>query len=89
VRIGKGRKASFLATGTAIGKKNNAVDRPSPRYHTPQGVMQRVLMAGRRLLLRPGHIGLRCANPTYDNYSDPAEPSEANRGTPRPSPLPD
>jgi hypothetical protein len=26
----------------AIGKKNNAADRPSPRYPRPQGVMQRV-----------------------------------------------
>ena len=27
----------------AIGKKNNAADRPGPRYHRPQGVMQRAL----------------------------------------------
>ena len=33
----------FAANSMAIGKKNNAADRPSPRYHRPQGVMQRVL----------------------------------------------
>ncbi len=32
----------FAANSIAIGKKNNAADRPSPRYHKPQGVMQRV-----------------------------------------------
>ena len=40
VRIGMGRKASFLANSLAIGKKSNTVDRPSLRYHRPQGVMQ-------------------------------------------------
>ena len=34
-------KASFLANSTAIGKKNNAADRPSPADRRPQGVMQR------------------------------------------------
>ena len=34
----------FAANSPAIGKKNNAADRPSPRYHRPQGVMQRVPM---------------------------------------------
>ena len=32
----------FAANSPAIGKKSNAADRPSPRYHRPQGVMQRV-----------------------------------------------
>ena len=36
----------FAANSIAIGKKNNAADRPSPRYHRPQGVMQRVPSAG-------------------------------------------
>ena len=39
-RIGMGHKASFLANSRAIGKKSNAVDRPRPRYHRPQGVVQ-------------------------------------------------
>ena len=42
VRIGMGRKASFLANSTAIGKKSNAADRPSPCCHQPQGFVQRV-----------------------------------------------
>ena len=33
----------FAANSMAIGKKNNAADRPGPRYHRPQGVMQRAL----------------------------------------------
>ena len=33
----------FAANSPAIGKKNNAADRSSPRSHRPQGVMQRVL----------------------------------------------
>ncbi len=32
----------FAANSPAIGKKNNEADRPSPRDHRPQGVMQRV-----------------------------------------------
>ena len=36
-----GRKADFAADSTAIGKKSNAVDRPSPSYHGPRGVLQR------------------------------------------------
>ncbi len=39
-----GCKARFAANSTAIGKKGNAADRPSPRYHTPRGVMQSVPM---------------------------------------------
>ena len=31
----------FAANSPPIGKKNNEVDRPSPRDHRPQGVMQR------------------------------------------------
>ena len=38
-----GCKADFAANSTAIGKKFNAADRPSPGYHGPRGVMQRVL----------------------------------------------
>ena len=41
-RIGMGCKADFAANSTAIGKKFNAADRPSPGYHGPRGVMQRV-----------------------------------------------
>ena len=37
-----GCKADFAANSTAIGKKFNAADRPSPGYHGPRGVMQRV-----------------------------------------------
>ena len=33
----------FAVNSPAIGKKNNAADRPSPVDHRPQGVMQRVL----------------------------------------------
>ena len=32
----------FAANSRAIGKKNNAADRPIPADHRPQGVMQRV-----------------------------------------------
>ena len=41
---GSGRAARrlFAANSPAIGKKSNAADRPSPRHHRPQGVMQRV-----------------------------------------------
>ena len=35
-------KARFAANSTAIGKKGNAADRPSPRYRTPRGVMRSV-----------------------------------------------
>ncbi len=44
VACGSGRAARrlFATNSTAIGKKNNAVDRPSPRDHRPHGVMQRV-----------------------------------------------
>ena len=42
VRIGMGYKAVFAANSSAIGKKSNAVDRPSPRCHRPQGVMQAI-----------------------------------------------
>ena len=41
-RIGMGCKADFAGNSTAIGKKFNAADRPSPGYHGPRGVMQRV-----------------------------------------------
>ncbi len=41
-RIGMGCKADFAANSTAIGKKFNAADRPSPVYHGPRGIMQRV-----------------------------------------------
>ena len=34
-RIGMGCKADFAANSTAIGKKFNAADRPSPDYHGP------------------------------------------------------
>ena len=37
-----GCKADLAANSTAIGKKFNAADRPSPDYHGPRGVMQRV-----------------------------------------------
>jgi hypothetical protein len=45
VAVGSGWAARrlFAANSTAIGKKNNAADRPSPADHRPQGVMQRVL----------------------------------------------
>ena len=45
VAVGSGWAARrlFAANSTAIGKKNNAADRPSPVDHGPQGVMQRVL----------------------------------------------
>jgi hypothetical protein len=33
----------FAVNSPAIGKKNNAADRSSPRHHRPQGVIQRVL----------------------------------------------
>jgi hypothetical protein len=36
-------KAFFAANSIAIGKKNNAVDRPSPCCHSPQGVVQGTL----------------------------------------------
>jgi hypothetical protein len=41
VAVGSGWAARrlFAANGKAIGKKNNAVDRPSPADHRPQGVM--------------------------------------------------
>ena len=44
VAVGSGWAARrlFAANSTAIGKKNNAADRPSPVDHRPQGVMQRV-----------------------------------------------
>ena len=42
-RIGMGCKAFFAANSRVIGKKNNAVDRPSPCCHSPQGVMQSIL----------------------------------------------
>ncbi|TAG33284.1 MAG: DUF3429 family protein, partial [Polaromonas sp.] len=37
----------FAANSTAIGKKSNAADRPSPADHRPQGVMQRAPRAPR------------------------------------------
>ena len=45
VTVGSGWAARrlFAANSTAIGKKNNATDRPSPADHRPQGVVQRVL----------------------------------------------
>ena len=33
----------FAANSTAIGKKSNGADRPSPADHRPQGVMQSIL----------------------------------------------
>jgi hypothetical protein len=41
VRIGMDCKASFLADSPAIGKKSQAADRPGPRDHRPQKIMQR------------------------------------------------
>ena len=38
-----GCKADLAANSTAIGKKFNAADHPSPDYHGPRGVMQTVL----------------------------------------------
>ena len=38
-----GCKADFATNSTAMGKKFNAADRPSPGYHGPRGVMQRLL----------------------------------------------
>ena len=35
-----GCKACFAANSTAIGKKSNAADRPSPYCHPPRGVMK-------------------------------------------------
>ena len=32
----------FAVNSTAIGKKNNAADRPSPANHSPQGVVQSI-----------------------------------------------
>ena len=45
VAVGSGWAARrlFAANSKAIGKKSNAVDRPSPADHRPQRVMQRVL----------------------------------------------
>ena len=45
VAVGSGWAARrlFAANSTAVGKKNNVVDRPSPLDHRPQGVMQRFL----------------------------------------------
>ena len=45
VAVGSGwaAKRLFTVNSTAIGKKSNAADRPSPADHRPQGVMQRVL----------------------------------------------
>ena len=45
-----GCKADLAANSTAIGKKFNAADRPSPDYHGPRGVMQRVPRLIRMLL---------------------------------------
>ena len=44
VAVGSGWAARrlFAANSTAIGKKGNAADRPSPADHRPQGVMQRI-----------------------------------------------
>ena len=44
VAVGSGWAARrlFAANSKAIGKKNNAADRPSPADHRPQGVMQRL-----------------------------------------------
>ena len=36
------RCVAFLANSPAIGKKSNAADRATPRYHRPQGVMQAI-----------------------------------------------
>ena len=44
-RIGMGCKADFAGNSTAIGKKFNAADRPSPSCHGPRGVVQRVPVA--------------------------------------------
>ena len=43
VAVGSGwaTRRLFAANSMAIGKKNNAVDRPSPADHRPQGVVQR------------------------------------------------
>ena len=45
VAVGSGwaTRRLFAVNSMAIGKKSNAVDRPSPADHRPKGVMQRVL----------------------------------------------
>jgi general secretion pathway protein K len=50
VAVGSGWAARrlFAANSRAIGKKNNAADRPSPADHRPQGVMQRLPKVHRR-----------------------------------------
>ena len=37
-----GYQADFAGNSMAIGKKFNAVDRPSPGYRGPRGVVQKV-----------------------------------------------
>ena len=54
VRIGMGYKAFFAANSPAIGKKNNAVDHPRPRYHRPQGVVQAIPGGARCQLWQAG-----------------------------------
>jgi hypothetical protein len=66
VWIGKGRKASFLANSTAVGKKNNAVDRPSPCDHRSQGVLQRVPKGSSGLLRQ--WLRLVTAQPMSDHH---------------------
>ena len=46
-----GCKADLAANSLGFGKKFNAADRPSPGYHGPRGVVQRVLSSELRLQL--------------------------------------
>ena len=49
VAVGAGWEAKrlFRANSTAVRKKNNAADRPSPADHRPRGIMQRILKGDR------------------------------------------
>jgi hypothetical protein len=63
-RIGMGYKAFFAANSRAIGKKNNAVDRPSPCCHSLARVMQSILNSPKF-----GRVwfGVRWRQPTIEN----------------------
>ena len=52
VAVGSGWAARrlFAANSTAIGKKNNAADRPNPADHRPQGVMQSIPRQARQAI---------------------------------------
>ena len=62
----------FAANSTAIGKKNNAADRPSPVDHRPQGVMQRV---PRAVCVSLGLLA-GCATPTPSQSVSILEPAD-------------